>query len=198
MFIETIAAHLVSLIDNDQFDVDNYMALHSSISCAVPATVSPLVNIEEGTPLMNILLERTMQTWSCHLQESNVLTRMQQPSENTEYQSLDEQGLLHFFSIYCTQEYWSDFAAANVEVYDVQPESPFESGEGIVDIPHLSSKPTLWNQFRKKYSIAEAWSKGKIAKYHRKLSGRRSHNFKFLILVLETGFHPVWYIRHEK
>jgi hypothetical protein len=38
-----------------------------------------------------------------------------------------------------------NFAVADVEENDVRPKSTIESGEGIVDIPHLSPKPTLQN-----------------------------------------------------
>ncbi len=44
--------------------------------------------------------------------------------------------------------------------------------------------PILHNKFCKQYSIADAWLKGNIAKYHRKLSWRRSADFKFLFPCL--------------
>jgi hypothetical protein len=43
----------------------------------------------------------------------------------------------------------------------------------------------LHNKFCKQFSVADAWLKGNIAKYHRKLSGRRSADFKFLFPCLE-------------
>ncbi len=89
-YIEPITVHLLYLIDDEEFNVDNFMKFHLSISSDVPEQPSPLENgIEQGTPLTNNLSERTKQVWSRQLQKSNV-----QHSENTaEQQSLDEQGL---------------------------------------------------------------------------------------------------------
>jgi hypothetical protein len=42
-----------------------------------------------------------------------------------------------------------------------------------------------YNKFCKQSSLADAWLNGNIAKYQRKLSGRRSADFKFLYLYQE-------------
>ncbi len=67
-YIAPITAHLLYLIDDEEFNVDNFMAFHFSISSVVPEQPSPLVNVlEEGTPLTNNLSERTKQVWSRQL-----------------------------------------------------------------------------------------------------------------------------------
>ncbi len=89
-YIEPITAHLLYLIEDDEFNVDNFMTFHLSISSYVPEQLSPLANVlEQGTPLTNNLSERTKQIWSRQLQKFNM-----QHSENTpKQQSLDEQDL---------------------------------------------------------------------------------------------------------
>ncbi len=54
--------------------------------------------------------------------------------------------------------------------------SPWASNEGLYEPPknHKAKVPILHNKSRKQYSVADAWAKGNIAKYHWKLSGRRS------------------------
>jgi hypothetical protein len=149
------------------------MAFHLSISSDVPEQPSPLVNVlEQGTPLTTNLSERTKQVWSRQLQQSNV-----QPSENTdEQQSLDEQGLhAESTSAVSTSSKIApvylemNFAATNFEENKVRldsPDSTFASNEGIDDTPHKNckSKVSVKDNFCKKYSIADAWMNGNIAK----------------------------------
>jgi hypothetical protein len=64
------------------------------------------------------------------------------------------------------------------------PSSPWAraSNEGLYK-PTMNDKakvPILHSKFRKQYYVHDAWEKGNIAKYHWKLSGRRSADFKFL------------------
>jgi hypothetical protein len=69
------------------------------------------------------------------------------------------------------------------------PSSPWASNEGVYE-PTENDKakhPNLNNKFRKQYSVQDAWAKGNIAKCHRKLSGRRSAEFKFLFPCLECS-----------
>jgi hypothetical protein len=70
-----------------------------------------------------------------------------------------------------------------------RPGSPWASHEGLYKPPknHKAKVPTLHNKCRKQYSIAGAWLKGNIAKYHWKLSGRRSADFKFLFPHLKCS-----------
>ena len=69
------------------------------------------------------------------------------------------------------------------------PGSPWASNKGLYKPPknHKAKVPILHNKCRKQYSIADAWLKGNIAKYHWKLSGRRSADFKFLFPCLECS-----------
>jgi hypothetical protein len=64
-YIEPITARLLYLIEDGEFNVDNFITFHLSISIDVPEQPSPLANVlEQGTPLTNILSERTKQVWS--------------------------------------------------------------------------------------------------------------------------------------
>jgi hypothetical protein len=70
------------------------------------------------------------------------------------------------------------------------PDSPFASNKGPYKTPpetHKAKVPMKYKKFCKQYSIAEAWINGNIAKYQRKLSGRRSADFKFLYPYLECS-----------
>ncbi len=91
-YIEPITACLLYLIEDDKFNVANFMAFHLSISSDVPGQPSPLANVlGQGTPLTNNLSERTKHVWSKKLQKSNV-----QYSKNTaKQQSIHEQQGLH-------------------------------------------------------------------------------------------------------
>jgi hypothetical protein len=69
------------------------------------------------------------------------------------------------------------------------PSSPWASNEGLYK-PIENDKaelPNLHNKFCKQYSVQDAWAKGNIAKYHWKLSGRRSAEFKVLFPCLESS-----------
>ncbi len=69
------------------------------------------------------------------------------------------------------------------------PGSPWASNKGVYKPPknHKAKVPILYNKSRKQYSVADAWAEGNIAKYHWKLSGRRSADFKFLFPCLECS-----------
>ncbi len=69
------------------------------------------------------------------------------------------------------------------------PRSPWASNKGLYEPPenHKAKVPILHNKFRKQYSVHDAWAKENIAKYHRKLSGWRSADFKFLFPCLECS-----------
>ncbi len=67
------------------------------------------------------------------------------------------------------------------------PSSPWASNEGVYE-PTDTDKAkhqNFINKLRKQDSVQEAWAKGNIAKYHQKLSGCRSYDFKFLFPRLE-------------
>ncbi len=121
-----------------------------------------------------------------------------QHSENTaKQQSLDEQ-YLHAESASAVSasskiapvHLAMNLAAEKLEENKVRldsPDSSFASNKGIDDIPHKNrmDKVSVKNKFCNKYSIADAWINGNIAKYQRKLRGGRSTDFKFLYPVLE-------------
>jgi hypothetical protein len=69
------------------------------------------------------------------------------------------------------------------------PGRAWASNKGPYEPPkNLKAKVPIWhNKSHKQYSVADAWAEGNIAKYHRKLSGRRSADFKFLVPCLECS-----------
>ncbi len=69
------------------------------------------------------------------------------------------------------------------------PSSPWASNEGRYKLTEndKAKVPILHNKFCKQDHVHDAWAKGNIAKYHRKLSGRRSAEFKFLFPCLECS-----------
>jgi hypothetical protein len=81
------------------------------------------------------------------------------------------------------------FAAEQSKEKLHHPGSPWASNKGLYKPlkTHKAKFPIMHNKFRKQYSIADAWLKGNIAKYQRKLSGRRSADFKFLFPCLECS-----------
>ncbi len=65
---EPITARLLNLIEDDGFNMDNFMTYHSSMPSDVPEHSSPLANLlEQGTLLTNNLSERTKKVWSRQL-----------------------------------------------------------------------------------------------------------------------------------
>ncbi len=55
-YIEPIIVRLLNLIEDDEFNVDNFMTYHLSMPVDVPEQSSPLANLlEEGTLLTNNL-----------------------------------------------------------------------------------------------------------------------------------------------
>jgi hypothetical protein len=64
-YIKSITVCLLDLIEDDEFNVDNFMTCHLSMPIDVPEQSSPLVNLlEQGTPLTNTLSEHTKKVWS--------------------------------------------------------------------------------------------------------------------------------------
>jgi hypothetical protein len=57
-FIEPITLCFLNLIEDDEFNVDNFVTYHLSMPIVVPEQSSPLGNLlEQGTPLTNNLSE---------------------------------------------------------------------------------------------------------------------------------------------
>ncbi len=64
-YIEPITVRLLDLIEDDEFNVDNFMTHHLPMPIDVPEQSSPLANLlEQGTPLTNNLSEHTKKVWS--------------------------------------------------------------------------------------------------------------------------------------
>jgi hypothetical protein len=72
-FIEPITLHLLNLIEDDEFNVDNFVAYHLCMPIVVPEQSSPLANLlEQGTPLTNNLSEHAKKVLSRQLQKIHV------------------------------------------------------------------------------------------------------------------------------
>jgi hypothetical protein len=89
-YIEAITLHLLNLMDDDDFNVDNFVTYHLSMPIVVPEHPSPLANLlEQGPPLTNNLSEHTKKDLSRQLQRIHV-----EHSENIPKQtSVDEEGV---------------------------------------------------------------------------------------------------------
>ncbi len=192
-YIEPITDRLLDLIEDDDFNVDNFMTYHLSMSIDVPEQSSSLANLlEQGTPLTNNLSEHTKKVWSRQLQRIHV-----EHSENIPKQtSVDEEGVHTELATAVTNSFKiapvnleMSFAAEQLEERLDRPDSHFAINEGLYKTTpetHKAMVPMKYNKFRKQYSIADAWINGNIAnKYKQKLSGRRSADFKFLYPYLE-------------
>jgi hypothetical protein len=71
--IEPITARLLDLIEDDEFNVDNFMTYHLSLPIATPGQSSPLSNVlEQDTPLTSNLSELSKNVRSRQLQRINV------------------------------------------------------------------------------------------------------------------------------
>jgi hypothetical protein len=72
-YIEPITARLLDLIEDDEFNVDNFMTYHLSLPFGLPGQSSPLSNlIEQDTPLTSNLSELSKNVRSRVLQRFNV------------------------------------------------------------------------------------------------------------------------------
>ncbi len=168
------------------------MTYHLPMSIVVPEQSSPLANLlEQGTPLTNNSSEHAKKVLSRQLQSIHV-----EHSENIPKQtSVDEKGVhkelataVSNSSKIAPVNLEMSFAAEQLEERSDRPDSPFASNKGVYETPpetHKAKVPMKYNKFCKQYSIADAWLNGNIAKYQRKLSGRRSADFKFLYPYLE-------------
>jgi hypothetical protein len=68
-YIEPITLRLLNLMDDDAFNVDNFVTYHLSMPIVVPEHPSPLANLlEQGTPLTNNLSEHAKKDLSRQLQ----------------------------------------------------------------------------------------------------------------------------------
>ncbi len=141
-FIEPITSRLLNLIEDDEFNVDNFMTYHLSMPIDVPKQSSPLANLlEQGTPLTNNLSEHTKKVWLRQLQRIHV-----EHSENTPKQkSVDEEGIHTESATAVTNSskiapvnLEISFAAEQLEESNVRldcPDSPFASNEGLYETP---------------------------------------------------------------
>jgi hypothetical protein len=73
-YIEPITSHLLDLIEDDEFNVDNFMTYHLSLPIGIPGQSSPLSNLlEQDTPLTSNLSELSKNVRSRQLQRISSL-----------------------------------------------------------------------------------------------------------------------------
>ncbi len=198
-FIEPITARLLDLIDDEEFNEAKFMMYHLSMPIAVPGQLSPLSNLlEQDTPSTSNISELTKIVRSRQLQRIHA-----EYSKNISKQtSADEEGVHTELATAVTNS--SKIAPVNLEMSFAaeeskeksdRPGSPWASNKGLYVLlkNHKAKVPIMHNKFWKQYSIADAWLKGNIAKYQRKLSGRRSADFKFLFPCLECSTYAFPY-----
>ena len=194
-YIEPITTRLLDLIEDDEFNVDNFMTYHLSLPIGIPGQSSPLSNlIEQDTPLTSNLSELSKNVRSRQLQRINVGDPKNTIPQQTYF---DDEGVHPELGTAVINS--SKISPVNLEMSFAAeeeskekldcPGSPWASNKGLYKPPkNLKAKvPILHNKSRKQYSVADAWAEGNIAKYHRKLSGRRSADFKFLFPCLECS-----------
>jgi hypothetical protein len=193
-YIKPITVCLLDPIEDNEFNVDNFMTYHLSMPIDVPVQSSSLENLlEQGTQLTNNLSEHIKKVWSRQLQRIHV-----EHSENTPKQtSVDEEGVHTELATDVTNtskiapvNLEMSFAAEQSEERSDRPDSPFASNRGLYETPPETHKAKVlmkYNKFCKQYSIADAWINSNIATYQRKLSGRRSADSKVLYSYLECS-----------
>ncbi len=110
-YIKLITACLLDLIEDDEFNVINFMTYHLSMPTVVPEQSSPLANLlEQGTPLTNNLSKHTKKAWSRQLQRIHL-----EHSENIPKQtSVDEEGVYTELATALTNS--SKIAPVNLEM----------------------------------------------------------------------------------
>jgi hypothetical protein len=194
-YIEPITARLLDLIEDDEFNVDSFMTHHLSLPNAIPGQSSPLSNLlEQDTPLTSNLSELSKNVRSRQLQRINVGNPKNTIPQQTYF---DDEGVHPELGTAVINS--SKISPVNLEMSFAAeeeskeklncPGSPWASNEGLYEPPknHKAKVPILHNKSRKQYSVAVAWVERNIAKYHQKLSGRRSADFKFLFPHLECS-----------
>ncbi len=132
-YIEPITARLLNLIEDDEFNVNNFMTCHLSMPIDVPEQSSPLANLlEQGTPLTNNLSEHTKKVWSRQLQRIHV-----EHLENTFRQkSVDEEGVHTESATAVTNA--SKFAPVNLEIFAAEQ---LEDGNVRSNRPDIAPMP---------------------------------------------------------
>ncbi len=68
LYIKPITVHLLNLIEDDEFNVDNFLTYHLSMPIVIPEQSSPMANLlEQGTSLTNNLSEHAKKVLSRQL-----------------------------------------------------------------------------------------------------------------------------------
>jgi hypothetical protein len=166
-----------------------------SLPIAIPGQSSPLSNLlEQDTPLTSNLSELSKNIRSRQLQRINVGDPKNTIPQQTYF---DDEGVhpeLGTAVINSSKisfvNFEMSFAAEEESKEKLDcPGSPWASNNGLYKPPknYKAKVPILHNKSRKQYYVADAWAKGNIAKYHWKLSGRRSADYKFLFPCLECS-----------
>jgi hypothetical protein len=146
------------------------MTYHLSMPISVPQQSSPSSKlIEQDTPLTSNISELSKNVRSRQLQRINVGDHK---NINPQQTSSDDEGV------------HPELGTAVINSSKIAPVN-LEMSFAAEEENHKAKVPILHNKFHKQYSVHDAWAKGNIAKYHWKLCGRRSSDFKFLFPCLE-------------
>ena len=193
-FIEPITTRLLELIDDDGFNQDAFLAYHLSMPNPQSSPSSELIQ-QKNTPLASNKSEVRMKPRLKQLQIFNDGSSNKSiPGQTTSHDEGVHSGMLGTAIMNSPrigpENLAVSFAAEEeFEGLKNRPSSPWASNEGYYEPPDAdkAKNKNVHLKLRKQYSIQEAWAKGNIAKYHRKLSGRRSSDFKFLFPYLECS-----------
>jgi hypothetical protein len=139
-YIEPITSRLLDLIEDDEFNVDNFMTYHLSMPSAIPGQSSPLSNlIEQDTPLTCNLSELTKIVRSRQLQRINVADSKNIPQQTY----FDDEGVHTELATAVTNS--SKISPVNLEMSFTaeeeskeksdRPGSPWASNEGLYEPP---------------------------------------------------------------
>ena len=192
-FIEPITTRLLELIDDEEFNQDAFLTYHLSMPNPQSSPSSEL--IQQDTPLASNKSEVRMKPRLKQLQIFNDgSSKKSIPGQTTSHDEgvhseMVGTAVMNSPRIAPVNLAMSFAAEEKCEEKFDHPSSPWASNEGVYK-PTDTDKAkhqNLINKFCKQYSVQDAWAKGNIAKYHRKLSGRRSSDFKFLFPHLECS-----------
>jgi hypothetical protein len=192
-YLEPITTRLLELIDDEEFNQDAFLTYHLSMPNPQSSPLSEL--IQQDTPLASNKSGVRMKLRLKQLQIFNDGSfKKSIPGQTTSHDEgvhseMVGTAVMNSPRIAPVNLAVSFAAEEEFEAKIDRPSSPWASNEGVYE-PTDTDKAkhqNLINKLRKQYSVQEAWAKGNIAKYHLKLSGRQSSDFKFLFPRLECS-----------
>ncbi len=204
VYIEPIAIMLLAVMDDEYFQHDKFIELHSSIM-ATASAATPLVSGEQTTPLTSNLSDRQQNLLSPGAQPQPKLNSMGESQRQAQPQSFpgaDPQPKLN--SVRESQQQAEEvgdvgacdsypgllpvdldqnFAAANVGINYPEKsrvDSSPEDEEYCVLIDQPLGQPLSTNRSLSKYSLSDAWTRENLSTFHSKFSGTSTSWHMFL------------------